>query len=97
MDILSLGSVHTVAQLCPTLCDSIDQSPLGCSVHRILQARILEWFAMPSRGSSQLRDQTHVSYVSCICRQVLHHWHHLGSPIVSLKDTKMTFLSHVRK
>jgi len=39
----------------------------------ILQARILEWVAMlSSRGSSQPRDQTHVSYVSCISRQVLY-------------------------
>ena len=39
----------------------------GSSVHGILQARILEWVAMPfSRGSSQLRDWNHFSYVSCI-------------------------------
>ena len=50
-----------VAQSCPTPCDSIDCSPPGFSVHRILQARILEWVAMPSsRGSSQPRDQTQV-------------------------------------
>ena len=42
-----------VAQLCPTLCDPMDYSALGFSVHGILQARILEWVAMPfSRGSS---------------------------------------------
>ena len=41
-------------------------SPLGSSVPGILQARILEWVAMPSsRGSSRLRDGTRVSYVSC--------------------------------
>ena len=40
-------------QLCTTLCDPLDYSPKGSSVHRILQARILEWVAMPSsRGSS---------------------------------------------
>ena len=40
----------------------------------ILQARILEWIAIPSsRGSSQPRDWTCVSYVSCIGRQVLYH------------------------
>ena len=45
----------------------MDCSPTGFSAHGILQARILEWVAMPSsRGSSQLRDQTRVSYVSCI-------------------------------
>ena len=45
----------------------MDHSPPGSSVHGILQARILEWVAMPSsRGSSQPRNQTHVSCVSCI-------------------------------
>ena len=45
----------------------MDCSPPGSSVTGILQARILEWFAIPFfRGSSPPRDQTHVSYVSCI-------------------------------
>ena len=40
-------------QLCPTLCDPLNCSPPGSSVHGILQARILEWFAMSSsKGSS---------------------------------------------
>ena len=48
--------------------------PTRSSVHGILQARILEWVAIPSsRGSSQLRNQPHVSCVSCIGRQVLYH------------------------
>ena len=51
----------------PTLCNPIDCRSQGSSVHRILQARILEWVAMPSsRGSSRLRNQTHVSYGSCL-------------------------------
>ena len=46
-------------QSCPTLCDAMDCSPQGSSVHGILWARILEWVAMPSsRGSSLSRDQT---------------------------------------
>ena len=46
----------------------------GSSVHGILQARILEWVVMPSsRGSSQPRDRTCVSYVSCNGKQVLYH------------------------
>ena len=54
-----------VAQLCPTLCDPKDCSPPSFSVHGILQARTLEWVAMPSsRGSSQLREQTRVSCIS---------------------------------
>ena len=45
----------------PTLCNPMDCSFPGSSVHGILQAKILEWIMMPSsRVSSQLRDQTHV-------------------------------------
>ena len=61
--------VCVCAQLCTTLCDSMDCSPPGSSVHGILQAKIREWVAMPSsRGSPQPRDRPHVSYVSCIGR-----------------------------
>ena len=50
-------------QSCPTLCNSLDSSPPHSSVHGVLQARRLEWVAMPSaRGSSQPRDQTHFSF-----------------------------------
>ena len=49
---------------CPALCDPMNCSPPGFSVHGILKARILEWVAMPSStGSSQPRDQTQVSYI----------------------------------
>ena len=51
-----------VTQSRPTFCGHMDCSLPGSSVHRILQARILEWFAIPfSRGSSQSRDRTQVS------------------------------------
>ena len=51
----------------PTLLDPMDRSPPGCSVHGILQVRILEWVAMPSsRLSSRPRDRTHISCISCI-------------------------------
>ena len=54
-----------VAQLCLTLWDPTDCSPPGSSVHGILQARILEWVAIPfSRGSSQPRDRTQVSLIA---------------------------------
>ena len=51
----------SVAQLGPTLREPVDCSPPGSSVHRILQARILEWVALLfSRVSSQPRDQTNI-------------------------------------
>ena len=53
---------------------SMDHSPPGSSVHGIFQARTLEWAAMSSsRGSSQPRDQTRVSCISCTDRSVLYH------------------------
>ena len=53
-----------VSQSCPTLCDPLNCSLPGYSVHGILQARILEWVAISfSRGSSWSRDQT---WVSCV-------------------------------
>ena len=60
-------------QSCPTPCEPMDSSPPGSSVHGILQARILEWVAMPSsRGSSWPGNRTHVPWVSCVDRQILY-------------------------
>ena len=61
-----------VVQLFLALCDPRDYRPPGSSVHGILQARILEWVAIPfSRGSSQPRDQT---WVSCIAGRFFTIW-----------------------
>ena len=55
-----------VAQLCLTLCDPMDGSPPGSSVHEIFLARRLDWVATPySRGSSRPSGGTHNSFVSC--------------------------------
>ena len=57
-------SESEVTQSCPTLCDPIDCSLPGSSVHGIFQARVLEWIAISfSRGSSQPRDWTQVSCI----------------------------------
>ena len=54
-----------VSQLCPSLCNPMDCSPPGSSVHGILLARTLEWIAIPfSRGSSWSRDRTRVSCIA---------------------------------
>ena len=54
-----------VTQLCLTLCNPMDCSPPGSSVHGILQARILEWVAIRFfRGSSWPRDRTQVSHIA---------------------------------
>ena len=63
--------VCLVIQVCLILCNPTDCCLPGTSVHRILQARLLEWGAISSsRGSSQPRDQT---WVSCIWKQILYH------------------------
>ena len=54
-----------------TLCNSVDCSLLDSSVHEILQARILEWVAMPSsKGSSQPRDRNHIHLLCLLHWQV---------------------------
>ena len=61
LSIPSAGEVKVkvpVVQSCPPLCNPVDSSLPGSSVHGIPQARILEWVAIPfSRGPSQPRDQ----------------------------------------
>ena len=65
------GVCAKLLQLCSTLCDPMDCSPPGSSVHGILQARMLEWVAMPSsKGSSQPRDRTNISFIG---RRILYH------------------------
>ena len=65
--ILKKHVLCSVGQSCPTLCNPRDYSPPGSSVHGILQAGILEWVAIsPFRGSSGPRDQTQISWVSCV-------------------------------
>ena len=62
----------SIVQSFPDLCDPMDCSPSGSSVHGILQARILEWGAISfSRTSSQPRDQTSIFFGSCLGRQIL--------------------------
>ena len=58
-----------------TLCDPLNHSLPGSSLHGISQARILEWVFIPfSSGSSPSKYQTHISCVSCIGRQILYQW-----------------------
>ena len=64
-------SAHAVTKLCPALCDPMHCSPPGFSACGVFQARILEWVAVTSsRGSSQFRNWTHISSISCIGRQI---------------------------
>ena len=68
-------SMLSHVQILVTLCHKVS------SVHGMFQARILEWVAISSsRGSSQPRDWTYVSWVSSIGRQALYELRHCGSP-----------------
>ena len=68
VNIWSLESESEFAQSCPTLCDPMDCSLPGSSVHGIFQARVLEWADISfSRGSSQPRNRTRVSCVADRC------------------------------
>ena len=61
-NMLSMLCYAKSLQSCPILCNPIDGSPPGSSVHGVLQARILEWVAISSsRGSSRPRNETDVS------------------------------------
>ena len=58
-----------ILKSCPALCNLMDCSPPGSSVHGISLSRLLEWVAISfSRGSSQARDWTHIG------RRILYHW-----------------------
>ena len=62
---MEYDSESEVAQSCPTLCDPMDCSLSGSSIHEIFQARVLEWIAISfSRGSSQPRNRTQVSRIA---------------------------------
>ena len=83
-----------VTQLCPTLCDPMECSLPGPSVHGTLQERVLEWVAISfSGGSSWPRDGTCVPWIG---RQILYHLSHQSSPQVhrrpqlQLHDTEAT-------
>ena len=100
----NIACVHAkLPQSCPTLCEC---SPPGSSVHGILQARILEWVAMPSsRRSFPPRNWTHISGVSCLSGRFFIHcatWEtlskywagqnfHLGFSMRDYENQKCTF------
>ena len=72
-------AVCSVTQSCPTLCNLMDCSPPGSSVHGISQARILKWVAISfSRGSSWAKDWT---WVSCIAGRFFTVWATRETPV----------------
>ena len=79
-----------VTQLCLTLWDPMDCSPPGSSVHGILQARTLEWVAMPfSRGIFPTQG---LNPGLPHCRWILYCLSHPGSPLITILSYKTFFL-----
>ena len=77
------------SQSCLTLCSCMDYSPKGSFVHGISQARILDWVAVSSsKGYSWPMDQTHVSCVSCVGREILCHCATWQAPTLHLTLAK---------
>ena len=88
-----------VAQSCPSLCNPVDCSPPGSSIHGILQARILEWVAISfSKGSSPPRDWTQVS---CTAGRRFNLWATREAPVYMCIDmcnrTKIYITLHQKK
>ena len=78
---------------CVQLCKPMDGSLPGSSVHESFQVRILEWATMSfSRGCSQTRVRTYISYVLCTSKWVLYHWHRLRSPFICILAPILSFL-----
>ena len=75
MNFLSVSCVCMHAQSCPTLCSLKDYNPLGSSIHGILQARILEWIAIPFSRDSFLTQglNQHLLCLLGFGRQVLYY------------------------
>ena len=95
--LIKLLCVCVRAQLCLTLCNLVDYSPLGSSDHGISQVRMLEWIAIScSKGSFQPRDQTQVSCASCIGRQIVYHCPTREDPITPLSLLSCIIICQMR-
>ena len=82
MSTLNSPLASACAQSCLTLCDPMDCSPPGSSVHGIFEARIWDRLPFPPPGDlPNLRDQTHTSCVSCIGRWSPYHCCHRTSAL----------------
>ena len=92
---LGLASPQCVhAQSCPTLCDPMDCSPPGSSVHGIFQTRILEWVAISfSRGlpNPRIKPASPMSPALQVDSLPLSHWGNPESPEAGPENTSFTF------
>ena len=81
------SEVKWVPQSCLTLCDPIDCSLQGSSVHGIFQARVLDWVVTSfSRGSSRPRDRTWASHIAGRCFTI---WATREAPLIAKRDSQI--------
>ena len=93
---MCMYSLFEHAQSCPTLCNPMDCSPRGSSVHGLFQARKLEWAAISSsNGSSRSRDRTCISCISSIEGRFLATWATWGAPCVYVCVYIYTNTAHI--
>ena len=86
----------SITWLCLTLCDPMDCSLPGSSVHGIILARILEQVSISfSRGSFWPRDWSYISCVSCIGRRILYHWAISEAPSFIIRSVNCSFFQVV--
>ena len=78
--------MNEVAQSCPTLCNPMDCSLPGSSVHRVFQARILEWVAISFLQGIFPTQGLNPGLPHCRVKQTLYHLSHQGSPVWSFAD-----------
>ena len=79
--------------MCRTLCDPRECSPPGSSVHGILQARTLEWIALPPyQGIFPTQGLNQYFLPLLHCKQILYPLSHLGYPVTNTCDFKSAFL-----
>ena len=85
--------VSTHSQSCPTLCDSMDYSSPGSSIHGIFQAKILEWVDISfSNGSSRPRGQTHATWEAPL--SYLHYNNYLTTAMMKMAGSFLRWQEH---
>ena len=78
--------VSTCSQSCPTLCDSMDYSSPGSSIHGIFQAKILEWVDISfSKESSRPRGQAHATWEAPL--SYLHYNNYFTTAMMNMADS----------
>ena len=94
--LLAAAAAAKLLQSCPTLCDSMDYSSPGSSIHGIFQAKILEWVDISfSNGSSRPRGQTHATWEAPL--SYLHYNNYLTTAMMKMAGSFLRWQEQVSK